>query len=219
MSSRALDLSFMLMRARAQWHRGRDVFNRRPTRERVLLMAVMAALLAMAADRLWLDAGFKRWQAATRAERQTQDLLAQAQAEAGRIESDRQASAQTQARQLRELQARAIARQNSAGTSALVPADQMLPLLERLLRQQGQLKLKGLQSLGKTEVGGNIYRHGVELSLEGSYGDLLAYLEELEALPEHLLWGQVQLKVEQYPRVQLSLRVYTLSADLDWFKL
>lgn len=214
-----MNAALLMLRARGLWSRGREQFNRRPTRERLLLIGACCALIVLGADRLWLEPGFKRWRAAAQAEHQAQELLAQAQAEAARLEAQRQDGAQSLQRQLRELQQRAQRRQAEPGASTLVPAQQMLPLLEQLLRQHGQLRLKGLASLGKLELPGGIYRHGVELNVEGSYAELLAYLQELEALPEQLLWGQLQLKVEQYPRVQLMLRVYTLSTDLDWFKL
>ena len=66
---------------------------------------------------------------------------------------------------------------------------------------------------------GGLYRHGVELMLEGSYADLLAYLKAVEALPQRLLWGGVSLKVEQHPRAVLTLRVYTLSRDPNWLEI
>src|SRR6185369_6029720 len=60
-------------------------------------------------------------------------------------------------------------------------------------------------------VNAALYRHGVELTVEGSYADLMSYLAALEALPgPRLLWGGVKLKVERHPTVQLSLTVYTL---------
>jgi MSHA biogenesis protein MshJ len=68
-------------------------------------------------------------------------------------------------------------------------------------------------------TGPAIYRHGVELSVEGSYADLLSYLQALEALPQQLLWGSLELKVEQYPHVVLTLRLYTLSLESAWVEL
>jgi MSHA biogenesis protein MshJ len=64
-----------------------------------------------------------------------------------------------------------------------------------------------------------IYRHGVELTLEGSYADLVAYLQAVEGLPQRLLWGSLQLKVEEHPRVTMTLRLYTLSLDSRWVEL
>lgn len=64
-----------------------------------------------------------------------------------------------------------------------------------------------------------LYRHAVELQVEGSYADLLAYLRTLEALPHKLLWGALTLQVEQHPRVLLTLRLYTLSPRASWVEL
>ena len=64
-----------------------------------------------------------------------------------------------------------------------------------------------------------LYRHGVELTIEGSYADVLAYLQGLETMPQHVLWGGLQLKVEQHPLVLLTLRLYTLSPDRSWLEI
>jgi len=57
------------------------------------------------------------------------------------------------------------------------------------------------------------YRHGVELTLKGSYFDLVQYLAQLERLPARLLWGRTELQVEQYPEVRLTVQVRTLSTQ------
>ena len=65
----------------------------------------------------------------------------------------------------------------------------------------------------------SLYRHGVELVLEGGFADLHAYLRAMEALPQRVLWGSVSLKVEQHPRSVLTLRVYTISRDRHWLEI
>ncbi len=64
--------------------------------------------------------------------------------------------------------------------------------------------------------GGNIYKHGIEIKLAGGYGDLLAYVADLEASPQKLLWGGMRLTVKQFPVSELTLTVYTLSLDSIW---
>ena len=64
-----------------------------------------------------------------------------------------------------------------------------------------------------------LYRHGVELTIEGSYADVVAYLLAVEAMPQHILWGSLQLKVEQHPKVVVTLRLYTLSQDRNWLEI
>lgn len=74
-------------------------------------------------------------------------------------------------------------------------------------------------STGAAPGGVSLYRHGVELQLEGSFGDLLAYLKALEAMPQHLLWGAMQMQVQQHPQVLLTLRVYTVSRERHGLEL
>jgi MSHA biogenesis protein MshJ len=62
----------------------------------------------------------------------------------------------------------------------------------------------------------NIFRHGLEIRVAGSYADLLAYVAELERSPQRLLWGGINLAVIVYPRSELTLTVYTLSRERDW---
>jgi MSHA biogenesis protein MshJ len=72
------------------------------------------------------------------------------------------------------------------------------------------------------QAAGQIYRHGVEITVAGSYLDLLAYLQELEKLPSQLYWGRIELDTAAggaaggRSQVSLKLSVYTLSLDLAW---
>ena len=61
-----------------------------------------------------------------------------------------------------------------------------------------------------------LFKHGVEIRLEGSYQELAAYLERLEKSQSKLLWSSVSLSAEQHPRLVLVLTVYTLSLDRTW---
>lgn len=64
-----------------------------------------------------------------------------------------------------------------------------------------------------------LYKHGVEISVEGSYADLVAYLAELEQLPWRMYWGGVNLSAQAYPVSRLTLTVYTLSLDKTWLSV
>ncbi|MFZ5510121.1 MAG: type II secretion system protein GspM [Pseudomonadota bacterium] len=63
---------------------------------------------------------------------------------------------------------------------------------------------------------GLLFKHGVEVTVTGGYGELLAYLAELEHMPQRMLWSSVKLTVEEYPRARLTFVVYTLSLDKAW---
>ncbi len=64
-----------------------------------------------------------------------------------------------------------------------------------------------------------LYRHGVQLVLQGSYLEMIDYLEALEAMPTQLLWGAAALDAGQFPQARLTLTLYTLSLDPKWIAL
>lgn len=64
-----------------------------------------------------------------------------------------------------------------------------------------------------------VFKHGVEIVVQGGYLDLLKYMTELEAMPWQLFWGKVNLNVEEYPKTTLTLTLYTLSLDKKWLNI
>ncbi|WP_292934457.1 MSHA biogenesis protein MshJ [Noviherbaspirillum sp.] len=64
-----------------------------------------------------------------------------------------------------------------------------------------------------------IYRHGVEIVVQGGYLDLLDYLSQLEAMPWQLFWGKAKLDSDEYPKAKLTLTLYTLSLDKKWLNI
>ena len=121
--------------------------------------------------------------------------------------------------------------------AALVPPEEMNQLLERLLARQPGLSLVSLKTLAPQSVLGaatdvekkskdkatervfDLYRHGVELKIEGSYRELQAYVAQLEKLEKRLLWGGLNYRVKDYPRAEVTLTVYTLSPERTWLAL
>lgn len=119
----------------------------------------------------------------------------------------------------------------------LVSPDRMAGLLEDILKKNGQLKLVSLKTLPMSGVSSSaaadaagqapatgaaelpVYRHGVELKVQGRYLDLMNYLQALEKLPWHILWGGVTLTADAYPQSTLTLTIYTLSLDRTWLSI
>lgn len=65
----------------------------------------------------------------------------------------------------------------------------------------------------------NLYRHGIEITLAGSYLDLLAYLGKVGEGPRRFLWGEARLVSERYPTCLLTMKLYTLSLEPTWLAL
>lgn len=127
--------------------------------------------------------------------------------------------------------------------SSLVPAQDMSDWLSGLLQAQRGLQLVGLRTLPVTSVteladgkkpvapavaasapaadtstpDGWLYRHGVEITVRGSYPELVAYLQTLERMPRRVYWGELKLDAQQSPAVVMTLVVYTLSVDKTWW--
>lgn len=98
-----------------------------------------------------------------------------------------------------------------------------LPLIEPPAPKEKTDKTKAEDSKKSATIGdpppampgGNIYKHGIEIKVAGGYHDLLAYVADLEASPQKLLWGDMRLTGE-YPVSELTLTVFTLSLDSTW---
>lgn len=117
-------------------------------------------------------------------------------------------------------------------TSTLVSPEKMKALLQDLLRNQAKLKLVALQSSSAPlELPGAapvtqeqqaspvvFYRHGVQLTLEGGYFDLLTYLKAIEASGWRLHWDRLDYEVGEngHDRARVILDLHTLSRDAGW---
>jgi len=75
---------------------------------------------------------------------------------------------------------------------------------------------------GKAEgdFSGNVlYKHGVEIVIEGDYRDMVNYMAALEAMPWRLFWGKARLTSDDSSRLSLTLTLYTLSLDKKWLNI
>ncbi|HZR70564.1 MAG TPA: MSHA biogenesis protein MshJ [Burkholderiales bacterium] len=138
-------------------------------------------------------------------------------------------------RRLEELRRRIAETRDSLARqqSTLIAADRMAGLLGDLVARNRNLELVALKTLPATRVGAGevgtaaaeaaerageaaIYRHGVEITLQGGYFELLEYVRQLEGLPTQVLWGRLDLAAADYPKVTMKLTLYTLSLDRAW---
>jgi MSHA biogenesis protein MshJ len=120
----------------------------------------------------------------------------------------------------------------------LVPPEKMAKLLEEMLSRSRGLQLVSLRTLPvqRFETPGaapakpgdkgakaapkdperTVYQHSVEITLQGSYVDVLEYLAQLEKLSWQMFWGRISVRAEQHPRLRVTLIVQTLSLNKAW---
>ena len=122
--------------------------------------------------------------------------------------------------QLSQLNARVAQEQRR-----FTPPDRMRAVLEEMLRRNKGLALLDLKTLPVTPIGapasgasspGGAYRHGIELTVSGSYLQLYEYLRMLERLPTQVYWGRAELLASEHPVLTLKLTAYTVSFDPAW---
>lgn len=64
--------------------------------------------------------------------------------------------------------------------------------------------------------GTELYRHAIEVTVEGNYADLVDYLSRLEKAPKEMFWHKARLETVEYPKTRLTLTLYTLSLKKAW---
>lgn len=207
-----------------------DRFDAAPLRQRVLMFVALALVIAFAAEVALVGPLRDRHRqlGAEIAQRQKEaaalGAALQSLTERNRAHPDmglreRQAALQ---RELAQVNAR-ILREGQRFT----PPDRMRGALEGMLRSHPRLALLELRTLPPVALGEpgaangaaakpGLYRHGMELTVAGTYLDFYEYLRTLEGLPTQLYWGKAELTVGQHPGATLKLTVYTVSFDSAW---
>jgi MSHA biogenesis protein MshJ len=114
----------------------------------------------------------------------------------------------------------------------LVSPERMPSVLREMVGKEQGIRLLSLRNLPAApllaaEQGGDapgsehpgpgrhVYRHGVEIVVQGSYLDLLSYVSRLERQSWQVYWGKTVLTAE-YPKTVVALTLYTLSLDKAW---
>ncbi len=64
-----------------------------------------------------------------------------------------------------------------------------------------------------------LYRHVMQVRLQGRYADILDWLQQLEQLPWQLMWNRVELTAREYPVIEVELKLSTVSSSRAWVGL
>jgi MSHA biogenesis protein MshJ len=212
-------------------------------RERVLIFLAAAFVLVALVNALFLDPLLAQQKNLSGQVIQQQEKIKEKQAE---IEALLQAQKDDKDSPLRRrlLDAKQLLAEGEtwlqSNRERLVQPERMADLLEQVLRKQGQLQLISLQTLPVTpliekpakgagnepeaetagaELEKQVFKHGVRITVSGSYAALLQYLNVLEKLPAKMFWGMAEMKVNKYPDTELTLTLYTLSLDKTWLQI
>ena len=121
----------------------------------------------------------------------------------------------------------AVEEQLRVTTIELIDPEKMFQLMNQLVYRDSKLQLL---SLKRREVRAalppldpeqpdeepGIYRHVLELRFAGKYLDILRYMQSMEALDWKLLWDEIDIVSDDYPRVVVKVVMSTLSTRKEW---
>ena len=212
-----------------------DRFDQLSLRERIILLVATLLLIALVWDSTFMAPLDKERKSrmqqidALRAEVAGLDQSIEALAAQGAADADPEKSVQGKVEAL-TAEVKEIDRRLAGVASGLIAPKEMPNVLEQVLARTRRLTLHALRTLPPEGVMGppggvaaqpgastaQIFKHGVELELSGSYLDTLYFLQALEALPWRFFWDRIEFTVEEHPRGRVKLRVYTLGLEEGW---
>lgn len=212
--------------------------DERDRRERLLLAVTLAVVVLVAWNGLLRAPVAERRAVAVDSVAQLKgDIAAFEESRAGieekiaRLQNDSGTSAVDRVRQRLEALDEVLAQR----TARLISPDQMVRALRDVVNADAEVSLVRLRNAGATPVitepkgqaadGESatdadgiprVYRHDVELVVEGRYLALLAYLERLEGLEWQFQWEAITVEVRDYPVTRATVTLSTLSLAEDW---
>lgn len=214
----------------ASWRRLDNRFLALSTRERVLVLVAVLAMLIAAAQFLFF--GPLQQQRKTEQEMQVDIQRRYEQLENELAQLQAWQSKQEDGSQLATVQQQldSIDQQIGQLSQRMVPPEQMTALLQQLLAREQGMQVLALEKLPLTAAGDEnsdeanaetsndlpLYRHRIRLSLRGSYFDSLRYLQAMEALPWTVYWDSLDYQVEDYPQGVLTIEIATLGQEKGW---
>ena len=212
-------------------------FEALPPRERKLIAAAVLLVVAFLFYLLLLQPGFAAKKRVANQVAEAHKTLATLQQLKARPGEDPFAARRAERDALRK-QLADIDRTMSQVQRGLVPPERTARLLEDVLRGGGSLQLVSLRTLpvrrfdakgvagaegmaGGSDAERQLYQHGFELTLQGSYAEVHEYLRRIEHLPWRLFWNRITMSVDQqqYPKLSVTLTVQTISLNKAWLVL
>ena len=218
------------MRLPVPLQRYADRLDAMSLRERVLIFLAAAVVIVAIADSALFEPISRRQKVNSQRIHQQEDeirtMQGQVQAYAQARTGDN-AGAKRQRLEKRRLELAALDRELAARRSELVPPERMAKMLHEIVKRNPDVELVSLRSLPATGLtqsltailgsgGLALYRHGIEITVSGSYLKMLGYVGQLERLPAKIMWGNMELQAAAYPAVTLKITLYTLSPEKTW---
>lgn len=231
------------------WQPYADKINALSLRERMMVFAAVLAVTVFLLLTLFVDPLLARGKTHKSRMAQQQAEIAALQMQVQALEqklADPDAANRARRDGVRQ-QIAAIDESLRGMQASLVPAQRVNALLQDMLTRNPRLQLVSVRTLpvsplvarpdkpavaagtpaaaaqAQTEKlslsEANVFKHGVEITLQGTYSDMHDYLSRLERLRWRMFWARARLNTDEYPRLNMTVTVYTLSLDKAWLQV
>jgi MSHA biogenesis protein MshJ len=203
-------------------------FDERPALEKALVVTTLVLVLT------WVFFSFVSAPVRTEAAA-LRSQLAQAQSQLLLLELREQtaitASATDPNEPVRERIARVIEAQNGLDgelqqlAGNLVTPQSMTRVLTSILERQTGLTLLSIDNVAPqlvqssdatgaaNQASQRIFKHSLNLQLEGDYLSLIGYLRRIEGFSERFFWDQLSFTQTVWPSARISIQLHTLSTE------
>ena len=221
----------MMNLLRAKWQLFADKVNGLSARERLILGGAVAVLLLGIFDQLLL----RPWLQERTDLAQKKVVLQRENATAGNAITELEKQLANDPNQILrdKIAALNLRHQQVDGdiakiTDGMIAPEKMPRLLGQLLSERSGLKVQSIKTLPAEMIlsadknnphAPAIYRHNLQLRLKGTFAQVQAYLQSVEALPERMVWDHMTFSVAQYPGGELELALHTLSAQEELIRV
>lgn len=224
------------------WLRAAERIDAASLRERAIMFAAAALVVVAFAETAFLQPEFANQRRIAGELAQRQAELKGVQEQIGRLVQARETDPDQEVRgRIAQLRTRI---EQAEGRIAVEQArftapDQMKRVVGELLSRNRRIKLVDMKTLQAVPIADareqenrqgtpakpgapaerQVFRHAMEVTVAGSYLDVLAYVSQLERLPTQLYWASIDLSISDYPILTAKLKVYTLSLDKAWMSV
>jgi len=211
--------------------------NVRTRRERLLLAGALVAVVLVAWDSAVRAPLTQERARALQQMAQARVQVSQLDASTAQLQGQLDAlSGNGRARRLEDLHAQIerVDRKLKERTARVISPVQMVKVLRDVLAGDERLKLVALRNTGVDPVitedqpakegtqapakdgVPRVFRHHVEVVVQGRYLALLDYLERLEGLRWQFQWDALRIETVEYPTARATIDLSTLSLAEDW---
>lgn len=234
----------------SQWQQLCEQYMQLQLRERRLIFFAALTMLLWVGIISVLEPLWRSLQTSNQQQKMTLGQMAQLQQQVDAVlqvlNSDPNEQVRSQISE-RQQQREQLNRQIKQLTGRYVSPEQMLPLLQDVLKSSPGVKLTQLRSL-KPEVlqigaatstskptstpapvaqtntapaaaAPQLYLHKTEIIFSGQYAQLQQLLQQLERLPWQLHWHQLEYKVSEHPQAELRLELETISEQAEYLRI